>query len=105
MSYIYFYCISYREIIGYVDGIESPRLVGDNNQYKFFKFYLNNSKGRRVQVVVWNDDIKNVENFIRSNYVSFDIYIFKYTETTIRILQQYIMLFFIYAHIARMFQI
>jgi hypothetical protein len=78
LSHLYFYCLSYSEIIGYVDGIESPRLVGNNQQYKFLKFYLNNNKGRRVQMA-WNDDIKNVEHFIRSNHVNFDIYIYIYT--------------------------
>lgn len=63
----------YREIIGYVDGIESPRLVGNKQQYKFFKFYLNNGNGRRVQVVAWNDDIDLIEHHILSNYVSISL--------------------------------
>lgn len=70
-----FYCSSISEIIGYVDGIESPRLVGDDQQYKFYKFYLNNNKGKRVQVVAWNDDIQNVEHLIMSNHVSIYIYV------------------------------
>ncbi|XP_024891762.1 uncharacterized protein LOC112467401 [Temnothorax curvispinosus] len=57
------------EIVGYVDGIESPRLVGDKQQYKFFKFFLNNANGRRVQVVAWNEEIKNVESLIIPNHI------------------------------------
>lgn len=60
----------YSEVVGYVDGIESPRLVGKDQEYKFFKFYLNNNKGRRVQVVAWNDNIRDVEHHITSNHVS-----------------------------------
>jgi len=41
---IYYNCLS--EIIGYVDGIESPRYIGTKQQYKFFKFYMNNGKGK-----------------------------------------------------------
>ncbi|XP_039311975.1 uncharacterized protein LOC120359231 [Solenopsis invicta] len=57
------------EIVGYVDGIEAPRYVGSNQQYKFFKFYLNNGSGRRVQIVVWNEEINRIEPHIRSNHI------------------------------------
>lgn len=50
--------------------MESPRIVGNNQQYRFFKFYLNNGKGKRVQVVAWNEDIDNVAPFILPNCVS-----------------------------------
>lgn len=53
-----------------MDGIEVPRYVGDQQQYRVFKFYMNNGNGRRVQIIVWNDDIKNVEPNIKLNYVS-----------------------------------
>lgn len=66
-NYIY---IPYSEIIGYVDGIESPRLVGNKQQFNFFKFYLNNNKGRKIQVVAWNDDVKRVEDIILSSHVN-----------------------------------
>lgn len=58
------------EIIGYVDGIESPRYVGNKQQYKFFKFYMNNGKGKRIQVVAWNDDIDYIQHHIMVNHVS-----------------------------------
>ncbi|XP_025997415.2 uncharacterized protein LOC113005758 [Solenopsis invicta] len=57
------------EIIGYVDGIEAPRYVGDKHQYKVFKFFLNNGSGKRVQVISWNDEIDRVESHIKSNYI------------------------------------
>lgn len=51
---------SFSEIIGCIDGIESPRIVGNKQVYKVLKFYLNNGNGRRIQVVAWNDDIENI---------------------------------------------
>ncbi|XP_071652868.1 uncharacterized protein [Temnothorax longispinosus] len=57
------------EIIGYVDGIEASRTVGTNTKYKFFKFYVNNGNGRRIQIVAWNDDIKPIEQLIKTNFV------------------------------------
>lgn len=53
-----------------MDGLEAPRIVGNQQQYKFFKFFLNNGSERRVQCVVWNDDVDRVESYIKSNYVS-----------------------------------
>lgn len=50
--------------------IEAPRHVGNKLQYKFFKFYVNNGHGRRVQIVSWNNDIENVECHIKLNHVS-----------------------------------
>lgn len=58
-------------MIDYVDGIESPRYVGTNQQYKIFKFFLNNGNGRPIQILAWNDDIDNIEHKIKTNYVSF----------------------------------
>lgn len=60
----------YREIIGYIDGIEAPRSVGNNQQYKFFKFFMNNGNGKRIQIVAWNENIDIVEKYIQANYVS-----------------------------------
>jgi len=53
-----------------VDGIEAPRLIGNNKQYNFFKFYLNNGNGKRIQIVAWNENVDIVEKYIQSNYVS-----------------------------------
>ncbi|XP_029169825.1 uncharacterized protein LOC114939632, partial [Nylanderia fulva] len=58
-----------KEIIGYVDGIEASRSVGNNKQYKFFKFYLNNGNGKRIQIVAWNVNIDLVENYIQTNRI------------------------------------
>ncbi|XP_011858676.1 PREDICTED: uncharacterized protein LOC105556203 isoform X2 [Vollenhovia emeryi] len=57
------------EVIGYVDGIESPRIVGTNKQYKFFKFYLNNGNGRKIQVVAWNEVIDDIIHHILPNFI------------------------------------
>lgn len=59
-----------------MDGIEAPRFVGNNQQYKFFKFYLNNGKGKRIQVVAWNEFVKKVDLHIQSNNVSYIIFLF-----------------------------
>ncbi|KAL6418578.1 hypothetical protein ACFW04_011996 [Cataglyphis niger] len=34
-----------------------------------FKFYINNGNGKRIQIIVWNDDIKNVKPNIKLNYI------------------------------------
>lgn len=53
-----------------MDEIEAPRDVGDK-QYRIFKFYINNGHGKRVQVIVWNDDIDYILPHIKLNYVSY----------------------------------
>ncbi|XP_024877221.1 uncharacterized protein LOC112458045 isoform X2 [Temnothorax curvispinosus] len=57
------------EIVSFVDGIEAPRYVGDKQQYKIFKFFLNNGNGKRVQVITWNDEVDKVEPHIKLNYI------------------------------------
>ena len=69
---------SYSQIVGYVDNIEATRTVGNNQQYQFFKFYLNNGTGKRIQVVAWNDNVKLVEKLIEPNYVSYIFIYFLY---------------------------
>lgn len=64
---LYYFC---SEIVGFVDGVEASKNVGDNRQYKIFKFYISNGQGRRVQVIVWNDDIEHVEAHVKLNHVS-----------------------------------
>lgn len=79
----------FSEIVGYVDGLEAPRCVGATQQYKFFKFYLNNGSGKRVQVVVWNEDIERIESHIKSNYVIFkflNIYMYIYLKYNVILL-------------------
>lgn len=56
----------------------SSRYVGNNNQYKIFKFYINNGSGRCVQVIAWNDEIDNIEPLIKTNFVSGFYYLQKY---------------------------
>jgi len=54
------------------------KIIGNywKRQYKFFKFFLNNGKEKRVQVVAWNDDIDPILHQILPNYVN--IFIFLY---------------------------
>ena len=48
--------------------------VGDKNQSNiFYKFYLNNGKGRRIQVVMLENDIHHFEHHIMLNHVSIHI--------------------------------
>lgn len=58
-----------------MDGIESPRYVGTKQQYKFFKFYLNNGNGKRIQIVSWNDDIDYIQPHIIVNVSIFIIFL------------------------------
>lgn len=60
----------YREIIGYIDGIESPRIVGNKQQYQVLKFYLNNGSGRKIQVIAWNEDIDDILHHLQPNHVN-----------------------------------
>ncbi|CAL1674778.1 unnamed protein product [Lasius platythorax] len=57
------------EVVGFVDGIEASKYVGEKQQYKVFKFYINNGQGRRVQVIAWNDDIEPVEPHVKLNHI------------------------------------
>lgn len=66
--------ISYSEVIGYEDNIESPRIVSNNQQYKVFKFYLNNGTVESVSKLLLGT--MKLKRFYRimPNYVN--IYIF-----------------------------
>jgi len=72
---IYLLYYSSSEIVGYVDGIESPRIVGNKQQYKAFKFYLNNGNGKKIQIVAWNNDMDNIIHHIIPNHVILFIHI------------------------------
>lgn len=39
-----------------------------------FKFYLNNGTGKRIQVIVWNDDVEYVQDHIKLNHVNNNSY-------------------------------
>lgn len=54
MIWIY---IFFSEIKGYLDEIISPRLVS-NERFNLIKFTLNNSFGKRIQVLLWGDQIQ-----------------------------------------------
>lgn len=76
ITFIFITFYIYSEIIGYIDGIEAPRVVRQNQKYNFFKFYLNNGKGKRVQIVAWNDDVKMKVQIHQSNNVNIAFYFF-----------------------------
>jgi len=54
------------EIIGYVDKIEPTRRVG---AYDIYKFVLNNNNGKRVSIVVWDENIERIQRHIEINRV------------------------------------
>lgn len=64
----------YREIIGFVDEIEGPKIVGKTQNYKLLKFILNNNQHHRVQIVAWNDEIERVEFHLKPNRVTYKLY-------------------------------
>jgi len=45
------------EIVGFIDEIEGPMIVGKTRQYRLLKFILNNNSRHRIQVVAWNAEI------------------------------------------------
>lgn len=57
----------YREIIGFVDEIEGPKLVGKAQCHKLLKFMLNNNSQHRVQVVAWNKEIERIAFHLKPN--------------------------------------
>lgn len=60
----------FSELIGYVDEIDGPKIVGKNQNYRLLKFILNNNSKHRIQVVAWNKEIEKVEFHLKPNYVS-----------------------------------
>jgi len=41
-----------REIVGFINEIEDPNIVGKTQHYQLLKFLVNNNNQHRVQVVV-----------------------------------------------------
>ncbi|KAL0128623.1 hypothetical protein PUN28_003776 [Cardiocondyla obscurior] len=79
------------EIIGFVDGIDSPKIVGSNQQFKIFKFYISNGMGRRIihldgvqarvpKIAAFNNGNVPFELLIRSNSIITNLG--KYEPTT-----------------------
>jgi len=50
----------FREIVGFIDEIEGPKIVGKTQQYRLLKFILNNNSRHRIQVVAWNAEIVHI---------------------------------------------
>lgn len=57
------------KVIGFIDKMDPPRIVGDQQQYNVFQFSLNNDNGKRVQVISWNDEIKRVLPHVKLNHI------------------------------------
>jgi len=58
----------YRDIIGCIDSIEIPRIVGNDQQCKSTMHFINFlliMVPEGIQVVAWNDDVDRVEQLIR----------------------------------------
>ncbi|XP_032675724.1 uncharacterized protein LOC116846248 isoform X2 [Odontomachus brunneus] len=58
------------KIIGFIDEIEGPKIVGKVQQYKMLKFILNNNSRHRIQVVAWNKEVDKVEHLMTPNNVN-----------------------------------
>ncbi|KAL0098825.1 hypothetical protein PUN28_020770 [Cardiocondyla obscurior] len=57
------------KIIEFINGMESPRIVGNNQQYKILKFFFNNGTGRSprpLKVIAFNNET-NFELLIRNH--------------------------------------
>lgn len=64
-----YFKIYYSEIIGYVDEIDGPKIVGKAQQYKLLKFMVNNNSRHRIQVVAWNNEIERIQFHLKPNRV------------------------------------
>lgn len=60
--------VFYREVFGYIDEIQGAKAVV-NGRFRPMKFFVNNSHGRRVQVLLWNDLISTHEKDVTINRV------------------------------------
>ncbi|XP_071642147.1 uncharacterized protein [Temnothorax longispinosus] len=57
------------EIVGFIDEIDGPKLVGKAQNYQLLKFILNNNSCHRIQVVVWNKEIERIKHHIKPNNI------------------------------------
>ena len=62
--YVYF-----SEICGWVDVLESPKLVGPDQKCNMIKFVLNNNSEKRIQCLAWQGEVERVKNIIASDQV------------------------------------
>lgn len=65
----------FSKILGYVNKIESPKLV-KNDTLLVFSFNLNNHYGQSCEVVVWNHVVKKIEPLINARNVIIKKYLF-----------------------------
>ncbi|XP_072766281.1 uncharacterized protein [Anoplolepis gracilipes] len=57
------------EVIGFIDEIDGPKIVGKAQNYRLLKFILNNNCRHRIQVVVWNIEIERIQFHIKPNRI------------------------------------
>ncbi|XP_072760985.1 uncharacterized protein [Anoplolepis gracilipes] len=57
------------EVIGFIDEIDGPKIVGKAQNYRLLKFILNNNSRHRIQVVVWNTEIERIQFHIKPNRI------------------------------------
>jgi len=51
-------------VIGFLDEIEGPKIVGKAQHYTLLKFMLNNNSRHRIQIVAWNNEIERIQHHI-----------------------------------------
>ncbi|XP_011860161.1 PREDICTED: uncharacterized protein LOC105557513, partial [Vollenhovia emeryi] len=57
------------EVVGFLDEIDGPKIVGKAKHYRLLKFILNNNSHHRIQVVVWNNEIERVQFHLKPNQI------------------------------------
>jgi len=57
-------------VIGFLDEIEGPKIVGKAQHYTLLKFMLNNNSRHRIQIVAWNNEIERIQHHIQPNKVN-----------------------------------
>lgn len=65
----------FSEIIGFVESMSAPENVGSKKEFLTIKFLLNNGKGIKVQVKIWNEQIARIKHSIRPNSVIHTIHL------------------------------
>ncbi|XP_029167920.1 uncharacterized protein LOC114943513 [Nylanderia fulva] len=57
------------EIVGFIDEIDGPKIVGKSQHYRLLKFLVNNNSKHRIQVVAWNEEIDRINFYIQPNRI------------------------------------
>lgn len=54
-------------MVGFVDEIEGPKIVGKAQRYTLLKFVLNNNSRHRIQCVTWNEQAERIKHHLQPN--------------------------------------